>query len=385
VIRCLLLVMAVLLYGAVALPALADGPALPVMRPLLTNEARIPRVLLQLAHSEEAQREMGIRGGARGLFDHFLRSIDGDWVRYQRHPEAVLRPHLDRAEAALEAHLAKEYGDKAVERLHQLALQAQAGRAFLRPEIVAYLELTPDQSRRLDLLFSKTEELRAAAYSAAPQDPAALAAFQRVKLSETPLALQVLTPDQRRRWTAVQGQKRDVAAFNRVYAMASELEDSGRWFNGPGVRLSDLRGSVVVVHFYAFQCHNCQANFGIYNRWHRTLREKGVHLIGVQSPETAAERDPELVGKAAVKDGFQFPVLFDADNRTWNAWGTTMWPTVYVIDKRGYLRNWWMGELNWQGAQGDRILERVIDRLRAEDLDDPVHPVPSSAKTTASE
>jgi peroxiredoxin len=359
--------------------AQAEGTTLPTWRPLATNEARIPRNFLMLAHSEEAQRELGIRGKDRAAFDDFLRSIDGDWVRYHRHAEPVLRPHLDRAEAALESHLAKVYGDKAVDRLHQLELQAQGARAFLRPDVATYLELTPEQSGRLDLLFKKTEELRTAALSTNPQEPAAVAAvttFQRAKQSENPLALQVLTPEQKRRWTTVQGQKRDVSAFNRINAMASEFVDSGKWFNGPPVRLADLRGSVVVVHFYAFQCHNCQANFGIYNRWYRTLREKGVHLIGVQSPETSAERDPDLVGKAAAKDGFQFPVLFDADSRTWNAWGTTMWPTVYVIDKRGYLRNWWLGELNWQGAQGDKVLERVIDRLRAEDLDDPVHPKP---------
>ncbi len=368
--------LAVLVAGVCAQ---ADGTTLPTWRRLATNEARIPRNFLMLAHSEEAQRELGIRGKARAEFDDFLRSIDGDWVRYHRHPEPVLRPHLDRAEAALESHLAKVYGDAAVNRLHQLELQAQGARAFLRPDVAMDLELTPEQSGRLDLLFKKTEELRTAALSTNPQDPAAVAAvttFQRAKQSENALALQVLTPEQKRRWTTVQGQKRDVSAFNRVNAMAAELVDSGKWFNGPPVRLADLRGSVVVVHFYAFQCHNCQANFGIYNRWYRTLREKGVHLIGVQSPETSAERDPDLVGKAVAKDGFQFPVLFDADNRTWNAWGTTMWPTVYVIDKRGYVRNWWLGELNWQGAQGDKVLERVIDRLRAEDLDDPVHPKP---------
>jgi len=376
----------VLWAGAVGLGVvLADGSASPVLRPLATNEARIPRTFLMMAHSDEAQREMGIQGRARASFDDFLRSIDGDWVRYHRHPEPVLRPHLDRAEAALEAHVRDVHGAAAVERLHQLELQAQGGRALLRPEIAKHLGLSSEQSGRLDLLFARTEALRVAAFSGNAADPAAVAAFQKAKQAEGPLALQVLTAEQRRRWTAVQGQKRDVMGFSRVNAMASELVDSGRWFNGPPVRLADLRGKVVVVHFYAFQCHNCQANFGIYNRWYRTLREKGVHLIGVQSPETAAERDPELVGKAVVKDGFQFPVLFDADNRTWNAWGTTMWPTVYVIDKRGYLRNWWMGELNWQGAQGDKFLERVIDRLRAEDLDDPVHPVAGAARTATPE
>ncbi|MBL8873952.1 MAG: hypothetical protein JNK90_29525, partial [Planctomycetaceae bacterium] len=39
----------------------------------------------------------------------------------------------------------------------------------------------------------------------------------------------------------------------------------------------------------------------------------------------------------------------------------TMWPTVYVIDKRGYIRHWWQGELNWQGATGDKVIEDVVE------------------------
>jgi hypothetical protein len=44
-----------------------------------------------------------------------------------------------------------------------------------------------------------------------------------------------------------------------------------------------------------------------------------------------------------------------------------MWPTVYVIDKRGYLRFWWQGELNWQGATHDQTLHKVIEKLIAEE------------------
>jgi len=47
----------------------------------------------------------------------------------------------------------------------------------------------------------------------------------------------------------------------------------------PGVvpKLSATPGTVrQAAHFYAFQCHNCHANFAIYNRWHEALRDKGI-------------------------------------------------------------------------------------------------------------
>jgi hypothetical protein len=44
-----------------------------------------------------------------------------------------------------------------------------------------------------------------------------------------------------------------------------------------------------------------------------------------------------------------------------------MWPTVYLIDKQGYLRTYWMGELKWQGTDGEKILRKQIEELLAEE------------------
>lgn len=116
--------------------------------------------------------------------------------------------------------------------------------------------------------------------------------------------------------------------------------------NSKPLTLKELRGKVVLVHFYAFQCHNCHANFEIYRRWHDQLRSKGVEVVGIQTPETPTERDPAAVKSAAAERKLEFPILVDLESKNWAAWGNTMWPTVYVIDKNGYIRHWWQGELN---------------------------------------
>ncbi len=43
-----------------------------------------------------------------------------------------------------------------------------------------------------------------------------------------------------------------------------------------------------------------------------------------------------------------------------------MWPAVYVIDKQGYIRFWWQGELNWQGAKVDKKIEGIVEELLKE-------------------
>ncbi len=364
--RCLSRVFLSLWIGFTALTGLASETVL-VHRPLAASLTRVPQTLLNLAHSVEAQREMKISEPDRQEFEDFLRGPDADWMRNRSRPEPEIRAALARGEVLLAEEVGRRFGEPALTRLRQLELQAQGSRALLRPEIVEYLGISPEQFNRLDALFARTDE---AALRARQPDAVGNAALsvnaQRLRAAEGPQAEQILTHQQRNRYRAILGVKFDTTRFERVFPLVPELIDSGTWLDDRKVRLADFRGKVVLVHFYAFQCHNCQANFHIYNRWYKSLREKGVELIGIQTPETAAERDPARVSEAAHRDGFKFPVLIDLKNQNWDAWGNTMWPTVYVIDKRGYVRHWWMGELNWQGAQGDRFIERLVDRLRAE-------------------
>ena len=44
-----------------------------------------------------------------------------------------------------------------------------------------------------------------------------------------------------------------------------------------------------------------------------------------------------------------------------------MWPSVYPIDKQGYARFWWYGELNWQGSNQHLLAKQRIRELLAEE------------------
>jgi len=353
------------LIAVCGIGAASESPWVP--RPLAASSFRVPQTLLAMAHSAEAQREMKIPGEALQEFDDFLRAPGAEWMRRRNKPEAEVREAVAKAEALVFAEVRKRFGEPALNRLHQLELQAQGGRALLRPEISGFLELTPDQLDRLSALFARTDDAAIRARQPESVGNAAISVtLQRLRAAEGSSAEQILTYTQRNRYREALGVRYDTSRFERVFPLAPELVDSGNWVDGRKVRLADLRGKVVLVHFYAFQCHNCVANFHIYNRWHKALREKGVEIVGIQTPETSAERDPEKVVAAAHREGFEFPVLIDLKNQNWDAWSNTMWPTVYVIDKRGYIRHWWMGELNWRGAKGDQFIERLVDRLRAE-------------------
>ena len=56
----------------------------------------------------------------------------------------------------------------------------------------------------------------------------------------------------------------------------------------------------------------------------------------------------------------------DNEKKNWNVWANWLWPSVYLIDKKGHVRYWWYGELNWKGAEGEKYMRERIEELLAE-------------------
>ena len=66
----------------------------------------------------------------------------------------------------------------------------------------------------------------------------------------------------------------------------------------------------------------------------------------------------------AKENGLTYPIAVDNDHANWKAWGNRWWPSTYLIDKKGYCRARWDGELNWKDAGGQEIVKRSIEALK---------------------
>ena len=323
----------------------------------------VPQNLLGLAHTPEVQQEMKLDSKQLAAFEATLREVDAVWWPARILPADQQRKIIAEQEIKLVKSLEKLSGKPAANRLRQIELQSQSARVLLRPDVIKHLRLDAEQQKQLAELFRATDGL---AKDLKPDDTKGTQQFAAATKGEPAKALAILQPPQAEKLRVVFGGPLDTTKLERIYPLAPQLIDSGQWTSASPASLEALRGKVVLVHFYAFQCHNCVANFKHYKRWDETLKKKGVAVIGIQTPETSAERDPAKVIGAAKQEGFKFPVLIDLEEKNWKAWGNTMWPTVYVIDKKGYIRFWWQGELNWQGATTDKKVESVVDQLLQE-------------------
>jgi thiol-disulfide isomerase/thioredoxin len=108
------------------------------------------------------------------------------------------------------------------------------------------------------------------------------------------------------------------------------------WINGTPTRES-LRGQVVLVDVFTFDCINCKNITPNLRTLARTKRD-GLTIVGIHSPETPYERDHAQVVRHLGLLGVTWPVAVDNDFALWKAYGIEYWPTQMIFDRRGKLR-----------------------------------------------
>jgi cytochrome c biogenesis protein CcdA/thiol-disulfide isomerase/thioredoxin len=128
---------------------------------------------------------------------------------------------------------------------------------------------------------------------------------------------------------------------------APEFMQTQQWFNTPArraLKLSALRGRVVLVDFWTYTCINCIRTLPYLKAWDAAYRRDGLQIVGVETPEFAFERDAGNVANAIAQFGLRYPVVQDNEMGTWNAYGNQYWPADYLIDAHGQVRYAAFGE-----------------------------------------
>ena len=124
------------------------------------------------------------------------------------------------------------------------------------------------------------------------------------------------------------------------------------WLNVDApLRLANLRGKVVIVEMWTFDCINCQHVMPALKEWHSQYKEAGLVIIGNHFPEFSYERDLENLKTAVVQNDIQYAVAQDNNGVTWQAYKNIYWPALYLIDKQGRIRYIHIGEGNYKETE----------------------------------
>ena len=118
-------------------------------------------------------------------------------------------------------------------------------------------------------------------------------------------------------------------------------------------RLSDFRGQVVVVNFWATWCPPCRFEMPSMQRAWEVLREDGVMILAVDVGE-----DAETVFTFTGDYPVDFPLLLDRDGKVVEAWPIRGLPTTFVIDPEGRMAYRAIGGRNWDDPG---LMARILD------------------------
>jgi peroxiredoxin len=127
--------------------------------------------------------------------------------------------------------------------------------------------------------------------------------------------------------------------------------------DGTVLRLSDLRGQVVVLNFWATWCPPCRIEMPALQEVYVAYRERGLEVLAVNMQEGSGQ-----TSAFAAENGLTFPILFDPDGAVSSRYRVTSLPTTLFVDRKGVIREVAVG-----GPLSHAYLESQVAALLAEE------------------
>jgi cytochrome c biogenesis protein CcmG, thiol:disulfide interchange protein DsbE len=108
------------------------------------------------------------------------------------------------------------------------------------------------------------------------------------------------------------------------------------------VTLSQLRGQVVVLNFWATWCAPCVEEIPSLIQMQQGLKAKGVTVLAV-----SVDADDGAYHKFLKDHEVALLTVRDAEQKANNLYGTFKFPETYIIDRNGVVRRKFIGPVNW--------------------------------------
>jgi peroxiredoxin len=122
-------------------------------------------------------------------------------------------------------------------------------------------------------------------------------------------------------------------------------------------RLSDYRGKIVLVNFWATWCKPCTTEMPAMQASYDRIRDKGFVVLAINELEDEAK-----VREHIAQYKHTFPVLLDKDNRVANQYGVFGLPVSVFIDEKGVVQEYIKG-----GLLTEQKIDDIVARIQKQE------------------
>jgi peroxiredoxin len=102
---------------------------------------------------------------------------------------------------------------------------------------------------------------------------------------------------------------------------------------GNNLRLSEHRGQVVMINFWASWCGPCRQEMPLLDELQQRYSPAGFTVLGVN-----VEQDPAQARRLLKQMDISFPILFDADSVVSKLYDVSAMPVTVMVDRDGKMR-----------------------------------------------
>jgi len=123
---------------------------------------------------------------------------------------------------------------------------------------------------------------------------------------------------------------------------------------GGKFRLSEHRGQVVFINFWATWCPPCRQEMPALERLFQRTRKDGLVMLAV-----SVDADSKVVMPFLTEHRFTFAVGLDPQMRLADAYGVRALPASFIIDREGRLAALALGPRQWDSGASQALVEGI--------------------------
>lgn len=125
---------------------------------------------------------------------------------------------------------------------------------------------------------------------------------------------------------------------------------------GKNIRLSELRGQVVLINFWASWCGPCRQELPELDKLYQRYQAAGFTILGVNAESDMSDAD-RLLKKIPVS----FPILYDTEKSVSKMLKADAMPTTVIVDRNGQLR---YKHLSYKPGYEEMYREQIKELIR---------------------